>query len=102
DRVDQRVEHRGAAAGGGLERPRQLLAALDAGVAVQRDRRISELAWRGAGDAGGGVAGRVGDDVDLERVGHFAALYRPAPSSRCVNCGIQADCVTWWCSRERE
>ena len=70
--IDQRVEDGGPPAGGGLERLAQLLARLDPGVAEELGLEIGELALRGPRHPRGGVAGRVGDDVDLEGVGHAA------------------------------
>ena len=74
-RVDERVEHRRAPARGRLERPRELLAGLHAGVADHLDLGVLELALRGPADPRGGVPRGVGHDVDLEPVGHVRGSY---------------------------
>ena len=68
--IDQRVEHGGAPAGGRLQCARQLLPRLHPGVAVQLDLGIAELRLGRPRHPCRGVSGRVGDDVDLERVRH--------------------------------
>ena len=97
--VDEGVEHGRAAARRRLQRPGELLAGLDPGVAVELGLEVLELALRRTGDPGRRVACRVGDDVDLEGVLHRE--HSTAGRPRCGNAYWDPSTRTWVASRIR-
>src|SRR5437764_546140 len=67
----------GRRVGGRLERAGELLARLHPRVAHHLDLGVGELALRRPPHARRRVAGGIGDDMDLEPVGHVCRSYPP-------------------------